>query len=383
MKRFLATVAAGLSALFVSTAVANPVGQPAEPERMLPSDLEYAYVRLNTNKGPILIELNNKQAPISASNFVMYVEDGHYNGTIFHRVMSNFMIQGGGFDVQMNQKDTRTPIRNEWRNGLKNMRGTIAMARLGNRPDSATAQFFVNVTDNAFLDQPRDGAGYAVFGKVIDGMEVVDEIRGVPTGTVTRSIEQVDPATGETTAIDVPMQNVPNDPVIIENAERVDPDSISGVIAEVRAAEEAEQKAAEERRARLSSMDAGLEWLVENKGVDANSVVKHESGLWSVVASEGDGSRTPEATERVTVHYTGWLTDGTKFDSSRDRGQPATFGLNQVIGGWTEGVGYMTPGETRFLIIPADLGYGMRGSPPVIPGGAVLIFDVELIEIPG
>lgn len=139
-------------------------------------------VRLQTSQGDIVIELDEEKAPISSENFIGYVESGHYDGTIFHRVINDFMIQGGGFDQDMNQKKVGKPIKNEWQNGLSNDRHTIAMARLGNEPDSATAQFFINVSDNAFLNEPRDGAGYAVFGQVVEGSEVVDAIKGVATG---------------------------------------------------------------------------------------------------------------------------------------------------------------------------------------------------------
>jgi len=138
--------------------------------------------KLTTGKGDITLELDAGAAPESSKNFAQYVTDGHYDGTIFHRVIENFMIQGGGFTPDMKQKRTRDGIPNEWRNGLKNKRGTIAMARLGGDADSATAQFFINVVDNAFLDRPQpDGAAYAVFGRVTEGMDVVDAIRVVPT----------------------------------------------------------------------------------------------------------------------------------------------------------------------------------------------------------
>lgn len=140
-------------------------------------------VRLDTNMGTIVLELEKDKAPISVQNFLGYVNEGFYNGTIFHRVMDGFMIQGGGFDQSMQKKATRPPIKNEANNGLKNLRGTVAMART-NVVDSATAQFFVNVTDNAFLDfkSPSPQAyGYAVFGKVVEGMDVVDKIKKLPT----------------------------------------------------------------------------------------------------------------------------------------------------------------------------------------------------------
>jgi peptidyl-prolyl cis-trans isomerase B (cyclophilin B) len=139
-------------------------------------------VVLTTNHGAITLELDVEKAPKSVENFVNYVKSGHYDGTIFHRVIDGFMIQGGGFDPDMKQKSTNDPIDNEAENGLKNDRYTIAMARTSD-PHSATAQFFINVGDNDFLNYPgSDGWGYAVFGKVTDGEDVVDAIRAVKTG---------------------------------------------------------------------------------------------------------------------------------------------------------------------------------------------------------
>jgi peptidyl-prolyl cis-trans isomerase A (cyclophilin A) len=140
-------------------------------------------VRLSTSQGDIRIALDAEHAPKSVANFIQYVKAGHYNGLIFHRVISEFMIQGGGFTPKMDQRPTKPPIPLESRNGLLNVRGSIAMARTGD-PNSATAQFFINTVDNAFLDAANsaDGNGYAVFGRVLEGMDVVDKIRAMPTG---------------------------------------------------------------------------------------------------------------------------------------------------------------------------------------------------------
>lgn len=139
-------------------------------------------VVLNTNHGKISIELDAEKAPKSAENFLAYVKSGHYDGTIFHRVIDGFMIQGGGFEPGMKQKPTMDPVENEAKNGLKNDTYTVAMARTAD-PHSATAQFFINVGDNDFLNYPgSDGWGYCVFGKVTEGTEVVDAIRAVKTG---------------------------------------------------------------------------------------------------------------------------------------------------------------------------------------------------------
>jgi peptidyl-prolyl cis-trans isomerase A (cyclophilin A) len=141
-------------------------------------------VKLATSAGDIVIELDKAKAPKTVENFVQYVKDGHYNGTVFHRVIPNFMIQGGGMTADMTEKTTRASIPLESKNGLSNVRGSIAMART-NDPNSATSQFFINVQDNPRLDaaNARDGNGYAVFGKVIAGMDVVDKIRAVPTSS--------------------------------------------------------------------------------------------------------------------------------------------------------------------------------------------------------
>jgi peptidyl-prolyl cis-trans isomerase B (cyclophilin B) len=142
-------------------------------------------ITLHTSHGDIVLELDFGKAPLSSANFLQYVRDGHYNGTIFHRVISNFMIQGGGFEPGMKQKKTRAPIQNEADNGLPNLEGTIAMARTM-EPHSASSQFFINVSDNPFLNhtsKTSQGWGYAVFGKVIGGMDVVNKIKNTRTGS--------------------------------------------------------------------------------------------------------------------------------------------------------------------------------------------------------
>jgi peptidyl-prolyl cis-trans isomerase B (cyclophilin B) len=162
-------------------------------------------IKLTTNHGVITLELNAEKAPKTVANFIAYVEAGHYDNTVFHRVIKNFMIQGGGMEPGMNQKPCRAPIENEAANGLKNKRGTVAMART-NDPHSATAQFFINVVDNDFLDFKApmgQGWGYCVFGEVVEGLDVVDKIRAVRTGN--KGFHQ-----------DVPVEDV-----IIEKAEVV------------------------------------------------------------------------------------------------------------------------------------------------------------------
>src|SRR5690606_37342646 len=159
-------------------------------------------VELDTNMGAIVIELNEEKAPKTVENFLNYVKSGHYDWTIFHRIIDGFMIQGGGMDAEMNEKATNAPVENEADNGLKNDKGTIAMARTQD-PHSATSQFFINVKDNDFLNHSgknMQGGGYTVFGKVSSGMDVIDKMRGVPTGRFGMHAD------------------VPNEPVVINSA---------------------------------------------------------------------------------------------------------------------------------------------------------------------
>ena len=197
----LALASLALTAIF---SIANPVHAqtPATAASPAPAPAAAAAprVKLVTSQGDIVLELNPAKAPKTVANFLQYVQDKHYDGTVFHRVIDGFMVQGGGFNADMAQKPTRAPIALEASNGLKNDQYTVAMARSGN-PDSATAQFFINVKDNAMLNAPQpDGHGYAVFGKVVQGKDVVDKIRTVPTGRKAG------------------MQDVPTTPVTITSA---------------------------------------------------------------------------------------------------------------------------------------------------------------------
>jgi len=190
-----------LAAVSIATSFITSAQEATAPN---PFEQQLPTVILHTSKGPITLELFSDQAPISVENFLEYARSGHYDGTIFHRVIGNFMIQGGGFDAEMQQRPVRDPIQNEADNGLSNARGTVAMARTG-MPNSATAQFFINVVDNPALDhrgtQSGRTWGYAVFCRVTEGMDVVDEIRQVATDN--RG----------------PMADVPVEPVVIERVE--------------------------------------------------------------------------------------------------------------------------------------------------------------------
>lgn len=186
------------AALLLLTAQVPATAPPPASPTPAPPPLG-PVVSIVTSLGEIRVALRPDKAPLTVDNFLKYVKAGHYTGTIFHRVMPNFMVQGGGMDAAMKEKPTRPPVRNEAKNGLRNSRGTIAMART-NDPHSATAQFFINVKDNHSLDFGIRGAGYTVFGEVIQGMEIVDKIIAAPTGTKSGH------------------ENVPLTPVVIKSA---------------------------------------------------------------------------------------------------------------------------------------------------------------------
>lgn len=194
-----AMLALGVNATIVQNTIAQDTASETDPSAR-------SEVELDTSEGKILIELNPEKAPKSVANFLEYVESGHFNGTVFHRVIPDFMIQGGGFDENLKKKETRPPILNEAGNGLTNKKYTVAMART-NDPDSATNQFFINTADNGFLNRSGANAGYAVFGRVVKGLDVVDKISATPT------YPRPNP--------DFPamlMQNVPKTPITIKSA---------------------------------------------------------------------------------------------------------------------------------------------------------------------
>jgi FKBP-type peptidyl-prolyl cis-trans isomerase/cyclophilin family peptidyl-prolyl cis-trans isomerase len=375
----------------LAIALAGPglaaMADATEPADTAAATADVQYVRMDTSKGDMILMLDLVAAPLTVENFTNYARNGAYDGTIFHRVIPNFMVQGGGFEPGMRKRPTEAPIVNEWKNGLKNECGTIAMARLGRQPDSATSQFFINVVDNKSLDMPRDGAGYAVFGKVVAGDGVLDAIKSVATGHVDG------PGGGHFD--DVPVEDVVIEKVTMltpEEAEAISAGCTSGtdqwrskqVAAAAATKKQAEAEAARQEKLTMSVDDVlASPTELPGEAVGERTSSSSDSGLAWFDLEEGSGEAPASAETTVRVHYTGYLVDGTKFDSSVDRGQPIDFPLNRVIPGWTEGVGSMKVGGKRKLVIPSALGYGSRGTPGgPIPPNATLVFDVELLELP-
>lgn len=349
-----------------AAASAQPAGgaEPAKPAAAPGVTL----VKVQTTLGDFTLELYPDKTPASVANFVRYAREGYYEGTVFHRVMPTFMIQGGGFTKDMNKKEKglHPAIANESSTGLENKTGVIAMARTS-APNSATSQFFINVTDNAMLDRNRErNAAYTGFGKVVEGMETIEKIRDTPVEAHPKYRTRDGAVT-------------PVTPVVIEKVTVLQEgdltEAMSGLLAGEKAADEAARKAANEQDAALEKK------ITELEQKNGKSFTKTDSGLMIMALREGSGETTPSATSRVRVHYEGSLLDGSVFDSSYKRGKPAEFGLNQVIKGWQEGVGMMKPGEKAVMIIPPTIGYGERGAGASIPPNSFLVFTVELIDI--
>lgn len=347
---------AALLVLTVGSVIAKP-GNPKKTKKIKLSKMdkeflnkqsEGIYAKFETSKGDIYCNLEFKKTPMTVANFVGLAEgtikntakaEGvpYYDGLKFHRVIPNFMIQGG-CPLGTGTGDPGYKFPDEIDASLKHAGpGILSMANAG--PGTNGSQFFITHVKTDWLD-----GKHTVFGNVVQGIDVVNKIAGNDT------IKHI---------------------LILRKGKEAETfDAAKTFEAEkVNLVKKQEEKVAAEKLA----MDKLLNETYGN-------AAKTASGLRYIVEKEGTG-KTPLATDQVTVHYTGYLLNGTKFDSSVDRGQPATFGLNQVIRGWTEGLQLMKEGGKTKFIIPSDLGYGDAGYPPVIPPKSWLIFDVELVKV--
>ncbi len=305
------------------------------------------YAEMKTNKGTILLELEYKKTPMTVANFVGLAEgtiknskgDGpFYDGLTFHRVIDDFMIQGGD-PLGNGTGGPGYKFPDEFDKSLRHNRpGTLSMANSG--PGTNGSQFFITHVPTNWLDDK-----HTVFGYVVEGQDVVNAIKQgdkIEKLTIIRKGAEAEAFKSDQAAFDSLIGN---------------------------AAAEAKAKLEAERKAEID--------LIKSKWPNA---VETASGLRYIVEKEGDGGAKPKMGTAVTTHYTGTLLDGTMFDSSVQRGEPATFKIGQVIQGWNEALMDMTKGEKRILIIPPELGYGERGYPGVIPQNAYLVFEVELIS---
>ena len=346
-------ILASLFAVISSGLIANP-DKPKKPKlskmdkEFLSKQADGMYAKFETSKGTIICNLEFKKTPMTVANFVGLAEgvikntakaDGvpYYDGLKFHRVIPNFMIQGG-CPLGTGTGDPGYKFGDEFDETLKHVGpGILSMANAG--PGTNGSQFFITHVKTDWLD-----GKHTVFGNVVEGMDVVNKIAGNDTLTHLTILRKG------------------------KDAEAFDAAKVFE-FEKTNAGAKAEAKA----KAEKENMD---KLLNETYGGATTTA----SGLRYITQVEGTG-KSPLAADQVTVHYTGYLLNGTKFDSSVDRGEPATFGLNQVIRGWTEGLQLMKEGGKTKFIIPSELGYGANGAGGVIPPNAWLVFDVELIKL--
>jgi peptidyl-prolyl cis-trans isomerase A (cyclophilin A) len=369
MKRrfWLQLVSVGVAFITAGCQAADPQG-PAQPGAGQPPLTLKPKVRVDTSLGDFVIELDAEKAPVTVLNFLQYVESGFYKNTIFHRVIKDYLIQAGGYGPKMDlkTKGVRDPILLESDNNLSNVRGAVAMSRkLG--PNSATTEFFINLTSNAEkLDRPQpDGHGYAVFAQVVEGMSVVDQIARVPVGPHEKY------AAGR-------LPFVPNEPVVIESMRLV------RRFDRAKAKALADKRQAEFDRKQEEARRTTEEWMAirtQQIKKEANTELsKSRSGLLFVDRRLGSG-QVPTINDEVVFLHRASLLNGTEFETTYGEEPPPVYEVGRLIPGLQETVTTMHVGGLRTVIIPPELAYGEVGAPGLIPPNATLVYEIELLEI--
>lgn len=324
------------------------------------------FILMQTDKGDMYFKLTADKTPLTVENFLKYVDSGFYKGTIFHRVIDNFMVQGGGYDINEQEKQNLPPVKNEAANGIKNNFGTIAMARTS-APHSATSQFFINVKDNDFLNHPgQDGYGYCAFGELVAGLETLNALKSVAVRRGRLG------------------QHVPVKQLVILDVRRVEAND-EGMLA-MKERDDEKKKEIEEERERLRKERENIKEKMTalasaaNGGKELEGMKSTASGIKYVALKEGSGESAEKA-DTVRLHYSGRLGNGKEFDSSFANGNPVEFPLNRVIPGFSESIRLMREGGHCIFYIPHALAYGSKGAGAAIPPNTDLVFEIKLIKI--
>ncbi len=348
-------IVTGLIAAFVAFGCDRRADtEPAKTPKNDSASTAALKVKMETTQGDIVVGLDLEKSPATVLNFLDYVAEGFYDGTVFHRVVSNKVVQGGGYTPDMVEKTgSRPPVVDESYNGLKNERWTIAMFRVPNNFTSARTQFFINVVENPSFDILRDGGGYTVFGRVIDGIDVVGKIRDARVGPHPNYAAGKNPV-------------VPVEPIVIRSMRLLTPFDREAAVVLAQAARDV-------RSNRINLVVKRLEIEAKTKGVAT------ESGLRYVDFHVGNGS-FPSIDEAVNIRYRGTLVDGKEFDSSALQPDGSvTVNVKSAVEGLREGLLSMHEGGKRTLVIPPQLAYGADGIPGKVPPNATLILEIELL----